>query len=350
MIIKRKSALTILLALTLMSISGCNLEENTTVQQTTDDGLNIHTIDVGQGDSILLECDNEYMLIDAGETEYGNTVARYLEQYNIDKLDYVVITHPHSDHYGGMETVLKNIEAENIIMTEAYNTTRSWESLVDYIDQSSINVIMPESNDVFTVGSTTVTAYVPELDNDDLNNCSIILKAEYDEISALFTGDAEKKEEKAIVNSGFDVKADILKLGHHGSSTSTSDEFFKAVNPQLALISCGENNDYGHPHRETVALLKKYNINSLRTDKQGSVVLNLKDGHINAVDSNNTTYNFTVDKEIITEQYIGNKNSKVYHSSDCTAVEKMADKNKVFFNSVEDAKESDYTPCKNCNP
>lgn len=351
--LRGKSVILFLLAFTLLSVTGCEEVDLPTTEEISE-GLNIHTIDVGQGDSTLLECNGNYMLIDAGETDHSKAVVDYLKQYNVEKLSYMVITHPHSDHYGAAEAVLENIETENIILTEAYNTTSSWEGLVDYIDSNNYNVIMPESNQVFNLGECNITTYVPEIDNDDLNNCSVVLKAEYDGMSALFTGDAEKSEERAILESGFNVKADVLNVGHHGSSTSTSKEFFENVNPQLALISCGKNNDYGHPHKETTALLKKQNVKSLRTDEQGSIIVNMNDDVLNITTSNGysesinlNNSNETTDKE---SQYIGNKNSKVYHSSSCTAVGKMAEKNKVIFNSAQEAENENYSPCKNCNP
>lgn len=349
-----KPVILFLLSFTLLSITGCEQIVSDVTTEGTSEGLNIHTIDVGQGDSTLLECNGNYMLIDAGETDHGKAVVDYLKQYNVEKLSYMVITHPHSDHYGGAEAVLENIETENIILTEAYNTTRSWEGLVDYIDSNNYNVIMPESNQVFNLGECNITTYVPEIDNDDLNNCSVVLKAEYDGMSALFTGDAEKSEERAILESGFNVKADVLNVGHHGSSTSTSKEFFENVNPQLALISCGKNNDYGHPHKETTALLKKQNVKSLRTDEQGNIIVNMNKGVLEVTTSEGYSESINLDDTTetidIESQYIGNKNSKVYHSSDCTAVGKMAEKNKVIFSSAQEAENENYSPCKNCNP
>ena len=351
--LSRKSVIVFLLSITLLSVTGCEQIELATDTE-KNEGLNIHTIDVGQGDSTLLECNGNYMLIDAGETEYGKAVVDYLKQYNVDKLSYMVITHPLSDHYGGAETVLDSIETDNIIMTEAYNTTRSWEGLVDYIDSNNYNVIMPESNQVFKLGECSITTYVPEIDNDDLNNCSVVLKAEYDGMSAIFTGDAEKTEEKAMLDSGFDVKANLLSVGHHGSSTSTGKEFLSSVNPQLAIISCGKNNDYGHPHKETTESLKKNSVNYLRTDEQGSIVVNMNNNTLNITTSNGYSESINLDnvtKVTNTEiQYIGNKNSKVYHSSDCKSVEKMSEKNKVVFNSAQEAEAENYSPCKSWNP
>lgn len=341
-------------------------EASTVTSTSSEEGLNVHMIDVGQGDSILLEYNSEYMLIDAGEIDEGEAVVDYLKGHNVDKLDYAVITHPHSDHYGGMQTVLENVDTENIIMSEAYNTTRTWESLVDYIDENKYNVIFPATNDVFKLGDCEVTAFVPQIDNDDLNNCSIILKAEYDGVSALFTGDAEKSEEKQIIKSGFDVSADVLKVGHHGSSTSTSDSFFDKVSPNLALISCGKDNDYGHPHAETITKFNENNITTFRTDEYGSITVNINNGKTDVVtnqdsqsglnldfeSANNSSDNVNIDNSTsqLEATYVGNKNSKIFHLADCSSAEKMSEENKVYFNSRDDAVKEDYTPCKSCNP
>ena len=350
--LRKKSVIAFLLSIALLNITGC--EQISPATNTEKEGLNIHAIDVGQGESTLLECNGNYMLIDSGETDYGKAVVDYLKQNNVDKLSYMVITHPHSDHYGGAEAVLESIKTENIVMTEAYSNTRSWEALVDYIDDNSYNVIMPKSNQVFRLGECSITTYVPEFDDDNLNNCSVVLKAEYDGMSAIFTGDAEKSEEKAMLEGGFDVTADVLSVGHHGSSTSTGKDFLTAVNPSLALISCGKNNDYRHPHKETTALLKKQNVKALRTDEQGSIVVNMSNNTLNVATSKGYSESININNSNNTintdSQYIGNKNSKVYHSSDCKSVKKMSEKNKVVFNSVQEAESENYSPCKTCNP
>lgn len=363
----------LLSAVCLLTLTACNGFGNIDTSL-SENGLNVHVIDVGQGDSILLEYNSEYMLIDSGEINEGEAVVDYLREHNVDKLDYAVITHPHSDHYGGMKTVLESIDTENIIMSEAYNTTRTWESLVDYIDENNYNVISPKTNDVFKLGACEVTAFVPQIDNDDLNNCSIVLMAEYGGVSALFTGDAEKSEEKQIIESGFDISADVLKVGHHGSSTSTSDSFLEAVSPSMALISCGKDNDYGHPHRETTAKFNQNNIRTFRTDEYGCITVNINNGEADIVtdkgiqeglnfgseSANNSLADsqaYNTDNENIVENtyntgttYVGNKNSQVFHSVDCGAVEKMAEKNRVYFNSRNDAVKEGYIPCKSCNP
>ncbi|MBQ7521815.1 MAG: hypothetical protein IJU14_02935, partial [Clostridia bacterium] len=267
---------------------------------------------------------------------------------------------------------------KNIVMTEAMNTTRTWEKLVDYIDQKNYNVIFPKTNDTITLGNTTLTMYVPEIVK-DLNNCSIIVRAEYNGMSAIFTGDAESSEEKLILDEGFNVQANLLKAGHHGSRTSTNKKFLSAVNPQIALISCGKNNDYGHPHKETVKKFNDANIPMYRTDELGSIVVTFNNSNMslsttsgtseeiaisrtdttttesktsdetssNTSSKTSTTTNKATQK---TAKYVGNKNSKVLHTKDCATVSKMSDANKVYFNTYDEAIAQGYTPAKDCNP
>ena len=366
--------------------SGCDILDavlttsdiNSSVQSDThssdNSGFTIHMIDIGQGDSILLECNQEYMLIDAGELGQGAVVNEYLKDHNVTQLDYAMITHPHSDHYGGMLDVLKNeqVTTKNIVMTEAMNTTRTWEKLVDYIDEKNYNVIFPKTNDTITLGDTTLTMYVPEIVK-DLNNCSIVVRAEYQGMSAILTGDAETPVETAMLDAGFNVQANILKAGHHGSRTSSGKKFLAAVNPQIALISCGKDNDYGHPHKETIEKFNKINLPMYRTDQLGSIVVTLDNNkmslqttsgtkeEIAIVKGDNsgtaptekattktTTKKSTANKK--TAKYVGNKNSKVLHNKDCATVSKMSDANKVYFSSYDEAIAQGYTPAKDCNP
>lgn len=358
----------------IVSFAGCDVslltDDTASSAAKASDGLNIHMIDIGQGDSILLECDGSYMLIDAGDNDKGGVVVDYLKKNNISKLDYALITHPHSDHYGGFKTVFESVEPDNVVMTEAMNTTRTWEKLIDYIDSKKYNVIFPKTNDTINLGSSKLTMYVPKI-TDSLNNCSIVVRAECRGMSALFTGDAEKSEEKDILNAGFDVSANVLKMGHHGSSTSTGNNFLSAINPEIALISCGKNNDYGHPHKETVTKLNKNNIPMFRTDVYGSIVVNLNNntislttdnGHsekitVGANQKNNSSSKSSSSKSSSksssvkkTGKYVGNKNTHVFHSADCASVSKMSDSNKVYFKSYDEAIGQGYTPAKDCNP
>jgi len=362
----------VIVLLYLLSFTGCDTINAAvgTIDIIPENGLNIHMIDVGQGDSFLLECSDKYMLIDAGEVDCGDAVVEYLNSNNIEKLDYAVISHPHSDHYGGMLTVLENVDTENIVMTEKANTSRTWETLIDYIDRHDYNVIFPETGDTLNLGACAVTVFVPDVKNTDaLNDCSIILRAEYNGMAALFTGDAEKSEERLVMDSGFDVSADVLKVGHHGSNTSTDTEFLQKVDPKLALISCGKNNEYGHPQVETTALLRKYSVYSRRTDQDGNVVVNLNEGRLTIITDDGTSSCVDINKSEVSSQtendskntsnklqsdvpesFVGNKNSHVFHTENCYSVEKMSEGNMVYFNNREDAVNSGYSPCERCKP
>ena len=214
--------------------------------------------------------------------------------------------------------------------------------------------------------------YVPEIVK-DLNNCSIVVRAEYQGMSAILTGDAETPVETAMLDAGFNVQANILKAGHHGSRTSSGKKFLAAVNPQIALISCGKDNDYGHPHKETIEKFNKINLPMYRTDQLGSIVVTLDNNkmslqttsgtkeEIAIVKGDNsgtaptekattktTTKKSTANKK--TAKYVGNKNSKVLHNKDCATVSKMSDANKVYFSSYDEAIAQGYTPAKDCNP
>lgn len=221
----------------------------------------VHFVDVGQGDATLVISDGEAMLVDSGELDDGDTLIKYMKQQNVEKLKYVVITHPHSDHMGEMSDVLKSFDAENIIMPkitgELTPTSSVYRKLLETI-KSQNKKITAAKDESFELGSAEVNLFTTKEEHSDLNNYSVLVKIIHGGNSFLITGDCETEEEKEMLEQGFDLSADVLKAGHHGSSTSSSAEFLKAVDPSYAVISCGTGNKYGHPHDETVAALKKY--------------------------------------------------------------------------------------------
>ena len=313
--------------------------------------LSVHFIDVGQGDSILLESRGEFVLIDAGEKEYGAAVTRYIEDQHASSLKYVIATHPHSDHIGGMAAVINGIDTQNFITVETDQSTRTWLNVLDAVDLHNVNYIDAEVGATYSFGEAKFTILAPLSDDyTGYNNYSVVTKVECGDVSFLLTGDAEKQSEKEMIASGADLSADVLKLGHHGSSTSSTAAFLKAVNPDYAVISCGVNNDYGHPHKETMKKLELLGCPVYRTDEMGTVVC-YTDG---------TTLHFETDKggaaaptvgtQAAETAYIGNKNSHVFHRCDCSGVKTMSEKNKVAFENREDAIEQGYTPCGVCEP
>lgn len=236
-----------------------------------------HYIDVGQGDCILIKSDDKTVLIDAGERGNADKIIQYLKQYNVTKLDYVIATHPHSDHIGSMAEVISAFHVSNIIMPKLSKsntpTTKTYENLLNAIKKTGAKVIPAVPGESFALGKAEMTVLAPLSDKDDINNMSVVVRVVFGGNSFLFTGDAETESEERILKSGAVLRSDVLKGGHHGSRTSSSAKYMDAVNPSLYIVSCGKDNDYGHPHKETVDMLKKRKISYLRTDEAGSVVV-----------------------------------------------------------------------------
>lgn len=235
--------------------------------------LKVHYIDVGQGDSILIEQEDNTMLIDAGENNKGSVVTKYLNKLQIDQIDYVVGTHPHSDHIGGLDTVINSVTVSNAIIPDKEHTTKTYEDFIDALIDKEVNAIPAKAGDKYTLGSATFEILSPIRDNyKDLNDWSVVIKLTFGEKSFLFTGDAETLVETDMINNGCNLSADVLKVGHHGSTTSTSKAFLSKVSPAYAIISCAEENSYGHPHDETIDLLNSKNITIYGTYKSGTIV------------------------------------------------------------------------------
>ena len=314
--------------------------------------LAVHYIDVGQGDSILLESKGSFVLIDAGETEYGPVVCEYLKAVGADALDYVIATHPHSDHIGGLADVINSYECENFITKETDSQTKTWMNVLTAVDKNDVNYIDANVSDTYSFGEAQFEILGPISDNyEDYNDYSVIVKATCGDTSFLFTGDAEKTSEKEMISSGADLSADVLKVGHHGSTTSSSKDFLDAVAPDYAVISCGKDNEYGHPHKETMQELSRRGITTYRTDELSSIIA--------YSDKENITFTYVnTDKTVTTETsydeekygYIGNKNSKKLHRADCSGAKDMNEKNKVVFETKEEAINQGYSECKTCNP
>ena len=232
--------------------------------------LNVYFIDVGQADSILLENKGHYMLIDAGNNEDGPKLVNYFNEQDIKEFDYVVGTHAHEDHIGGMDDIIKNFKIDNFYMPDAITTTKTFEDVLDALEETNIIFQTPKVNQTFNLQDTTITTLSVTADEKNLNDTSIVLKVKHGTNTFLFMGDASTKIEKNLLNK--DIKSDVLKVGHHGSRYSTSLEFLKKVSPEYAVISVGENNTYKHPHEEILKRLEEQNIQIYRTDKQGTIL------------------------------------------------------------------------------
>jgi len=229
-------------------------------------------IDVGQGDSILIHTNNHAVLIDSGEHRHRNTVLSYLNNAGIQRLDYVVATHPHSDHIGGLSTILGSIDVGRLLMPDATNNTVAFEQLLESIESNDVPVIIPEIGYRLQIGLIDMTVIGPAPGHHaNLNNASIILRMLHGHNTFLFTGDAEHEAEQFLLNSGTNLQAQVLKVGHHGSRTSTTQEFLDAVNPSVTIITVGADNQFGHPHSEVMQRLQARNIPIFRTDQEGTI-------------------------------------------------------------------------------
>ncbi|MCQ2506232.1 MAG: MBL fold metallo-hydrolase [Lachnospiraceae bacterium] len=237
--------------------------------------LRVHFIDVDQADCIFIECGGEYMLIDGGNPETGDKVVNYLISNGVSTLKYYVGTHPHADHIGCVKKIFANFEVENAIKSKCPTKSQYEKAFLSGIENRNSHVITPgmdEYSKEMTLGNATFKCLTVDKEYDDVNAWSIVILLTYKENKFVFTGDAIKLTENDILATGVDIEADVLKVGHHGSYTSSGKKFVQAVNPAYAVIMCGENNDYGHPHAETVATLEDEDIIVYRTDKMGTIV------------------------------------------------------------------------------
>lgn len=236
------------------------------------DMLEVHYIDVGQGDATLIKCGEHAMLIDAGDYTKGSGVWAYLLKQNVDKLDYVIGTHLDADHIGGMDVVITKFDCGLILVPEYEKNTRSSEELFDAIEAKNYHNTLPKVGETYQLGDAVFTILAPQKEfYEKENNYSIGIRLVYGQNSFLFAGDAQEESEEEMLRSGLELKADVLKAGHHGSSSSTSEDFLHEVAPAYAVISCGEGNDYGHPHAAVLNLLRREGVRVFRTDEQGSI-------------------------------------------------------------------------------
>ena len=271
---KKLSILSLFLLVFCFVFVGCNINLPSNTDNTKD--MKVHYIDVGQGDSILIQVNNKNMLIDCGPRDGKDKLFSYLESQKITKLDYVVATHPHEDHIGNMADVIKKYEVDKFYAPKVEHTTKTFEKMIEALASKNLKIttIKAGTKSIDLGENTKVSVVAPNSATyDDLNDYSPIIKLEYGKNSFLFTGDAEKKSEKEVLSKNYNIEADVLKLGHHGSSTSTSKEFFNAVNPSIAVITLASDNKYGHPHKETINLLKEKKTTVYRTDTDGNIVL-----------------------------------------------------------------------------
>ena len=318
---------------------------------TVDAPLEVHFIDVGQALSVLVECDGQFMLYDGGNVDDGSLIVSYLQSQGVEQLEYVFCSHAHEDHVGGLAAALAYFPAYHVYSPVADVSTKCFQDFVKYTQQQGLQVEVPAVGTMWPLGGATVTMLGPVAQYSDTNDTSIVLRIDYGSTSFLLTGDMEKTAETDLVNSGANLRADVLQVGHHGSNTSTSYLFLNAVLPEMGIISCGVNNKYGHPHEETLSILRDAGVDVYRTDLQGTITIG-SDGQNYTVG----TEHFAADSVLnptdpaasrtAQQAYIGNVNSKKFHLPTCPNL--PAEKNQILFSSYQEAVEAGYTPCSSC--
>ncbi len=246
--------------------------EGTEADETADTEMTVHYLDVGQGDCMLLACDGEYMLIDAGDNSKGTAVQNYLTKQGVKTLKYVIGTHPDADHVGGLDVILYKFDCETVMLPDISKDTKTYRDVLDTMDQKGYTNTLPAAGEEFMLGSASCMLLGPRTSYEDANNNSVVILVTHGTNKFLFMGDAEAEAEEDILRGGADVKADVIKVGHHGSRYSSSESFLQAVTPSYAVISCGEDNKYGHPHAKTLNALRAMGVEVFRSDEQGTIV------------------------------------------------------------------------------
>ena len=322
-----------------------------------EDTLQLHFIDVGQADAILVSNQGKYMLVDGGNTDDSNLVFSYLKKHNVSHLDYVVCTHAHEDHVGGLSGALTAATASRVFAPITDYDTQAFRNFVAKAAERKCTVEIPTAGTVFQLGNATVTVVGPVKQYNDTNNTSIVLRIVFGETSFLLTGDMETTAEADLLDAGTELRSTLLKLGHHGSNTSTSYRFLREVAPTYGIISVGTDNSYGHPNGEVLSRLRDADVMLYRTDLQGDIIC-ISDGKsltfttsknagvpLNPTESEKTTSDTASGSEY---GFIGNLNTKKFHLPTCAHIPQ--EQNRIYFITREEAVGNGYDPCGTCKP
>jgi len=355
--LKRLAIFFMLIFIIIMSISGCATTLDTAISSARQQGnlstfdgeskLTVYFIDVGQADSALVLCDDKAMLIDGGNSADSDLIYSFLKNHEVEYLDYIVATHAHEDHVGGLAGALNYAKVGIALCPVTEHESKAFNNFIKYLDKQNVSITVPNHGDTFLLGGADVKIVGPIKPSNETNNTSIVLKITYGETSFLFTGDAERNEEQDILEEGYDLSSTVLKVGHHGSNTATSYPFLREILPKYSVISCGTGNSYGHPHENTLSRLRDADTIVYRTDIQGTIICTSDGKTISFVTERNANAQTNPTESYNDDSiFIGNINSHKFHRPGCSGL--PSEKNSIILESWEIAINEGYEPCGKC--
>ena len=309
-----------------------------------DGEMEVHFIDVGQADCVLLASGGHFMMIDGGNRDDAERIVSYLQGAGVEKLDLVIGTHPHEDHIGSLGAVIRTFDVGDVYMPDVSVDTAVYQNVLDAVKARGLKVKHPEPGDVLDFNGIPLEVFGPVKEYKNLNNTSIVLRASVGDTAFLFTGDVEMEAEYDILEQGYDISADVLKVSHHGSSGSSAEEFLAYADADYAVISVGKENKYDHPEAVTLKRLKSYGMEIFRTDQKGTIVCSTDGKDISFSAEGKSTQTAVV----LDGKYVGNINSMKFHKDSCNPL--PTEKNRIYFADREEAVEAGYVPCGSCKP
>lgn len=386
-----KAAILLAVAIIVLQIAGCSLPigEKTAREPKSTNGetIEIHFLDVGQGDATLIKQGSHAMLIDAGNNDKGTAVQSYLQSQGVESLDYVIGTHPDSDHVGGLDVVLYKFPWDTVILPDLEKDTKTYQDVLKVIKDKQKSITFPVAGTSYGLGNAEFTIIAPAAEDygDNWNDYSVGILLQFGENRFVFTGDAEEDAEQDMAAEGIDLSADVLKAAHHGSDTANTMPFLEEVSPKSVVVSCGEGNSYGHPRAGAMNNFRSIGAEVYRTDEQGTIVAVSDGKEITWNCSSSETWKAgeptgsqktgngekTAEEPGATELekgsqdrgggknsagtqedgYILNTNTRKFHRESCSSVSQMQEENKEYSGlTPQELEAQGYKPCGNCNP
>ncbi len=311
-------------------------------------GISVTMFDIGQGDSLLIQVNEMVIMVDTGEKSYYDFLKQQLDYYEIERVDMLIISHMDTDHMGAAQLVIREYNVPKVLMPSTPGKSMEYYNLMNYLDKEKIETIYVKTGDKYSLGKKCIINVLGADIGEGTNDSSIVMRLKYYKNTFLFTGDASATVLNRIMEEGQNVKADVLKVPHHGSDSSSPILFLKKTESKYSLISAGRENAYGHPTDNVIRRLTKFDSKILRTDKDGTVTI-YGDGKKLYYNYEQIVDWYSEDKsneQGISGNTIGNKNSKVYHDLDCSSL--PMEKNRVYFSSSEEAENAGYRKCGRC--